>query len=218
MGRQIARRIGAAASVPVALVLAHDLVFLVRYGSVYGEELAHFGHGPAWTGAVIGSLALGLTLLIGALFGLFRLRRLAGRVGASRTSGEPPLTVFLGSWAVASVRLIALTAVLLTVQENVERMGVGLPGPNIAILLSRDYPSAPAILVAVSIAVAFVLALVQWRHNVLAVRIRAARQPSIRLVRARRPAGVPDLRPGALIRGRLAVRAPPVALMVPALA
>jgi hypothetical protein len=66
--------------------------------------------------------------------------------------------------------------------------------------------------------VAFVLALVQWRHDVLVIRIRAARQPSIRPLGARRPAGTVDLRPEAFIRGRLAVRAPPVALVIPALA
>lgn len=214
MGRQIARRIGAVASVMVALVLAHDLVFLVRYGSVYGEELAHFGHGPAWTGAVIGSLGLGLGLLIGALLGLFRLWRLANHVDARPTSGDPRLAIFLRSWTVASIRLAGVTAVLLTIQENVERMGLGLPGPNVAILLSRDYPSAPALLVAVSIAVAFVLALVQWRHDVLVIRIGAARRPSTRPARARRPAGAPDLRPQTFIRGRLAVRAPPVALVI----
>src|SRR5204863_460350 len=31
-----------------ALALAHDLTFLARYGSVYGEALAHAGHGQLW--------------------------------------------------------------------------------------------------------------------------------------------------------------------------
>lgn len=218
MGRQIAPRIGAVASVLVALVLAHDLVFLVRYGSVYGEELAHFGHGPAWTDAVVGSLALGLGLLIGALFALFRLRRAASRLGASATGAEPTWRAFVRSWVIVSGRVAVLTAVLLTIQENLERMRIGLPGPNLAILLSRDYPSAPAVIAAVSIAVAFVLALVSWRHDVLVMRIRAARRPSIRIAPARRPVGPLGRRAQWLLRGPLAVRAPPVALVISALA
>jgi hypothetical protein len=216
MGRQIVHRIGAVASVMVALVLAHDLVFLVRYGSVYGEELAHFGHGPAWTGAVVGSLAIGAGLLAAGLFSLYRLRRLASSVGARPTTIEPRWRVFIRSWIVLSARLAVLTVGLLTVQENVERMGIGLPGPNVGILLSRDYPFAPAIVLAIAVAVAFVVALLKWRHDVLVARIHAARRPSIRPTRAPRPAGAPDLRPQTFIRGRLAVRAPPAALVISA--
>ena len=36
----------------VALVLAHDLTFLARYGSRFGEALAHAGHGETWSAAV----------------------------------------------------------------------------------------------------------------------------------------------------------------------
>ena len=36
-----------------AIVGAHDVLFLVRYGSAYGEALAHAGHDGTWTRAVV---------------------------------------------------------------------------------------------------------------------------------------------------------------------
>jgi len=47
MRRRLATAIGIVISMTVALVLAHDLAFLARHGSAFGEALAHAGHGPA---------------------------------------------------------------------------------------------------------------------------------------------------------------------------
>ena len=50
--------VAAAAVVQLAvLVLAHDLVYLARYGSRYGEALIHSGHGDAWRAAAASSIA-----------------------------------------------------------------------------------------------------------------------------------------------------------------
>ena len=45
--------IARAVVVAATLALAHDLTFLARYGSIYGEALAHAGHGQAWTNAAL---------------------------------------------------------------------------------------------------------------------------------------------------------------------
>jgi hypothetical protein len=208
MQRRIGVWLGATATLLVSLVLAHDLAFLARYGSDYGEALAHAGHGPAWTGAVVGSVATAAGLLVAAGIGWHRLRLRARRLAAGSTSAEPGLRAFLGTWSRATARLLAATGFLLTVQENVERVSSGIAGPDPGLLLSAAYPFAPAIVAAVSIVAAFVFALVGWRRAVLAERIRAAHHPAHGAVPMRPIIGIERL-PAAHLGGRLALRGPP---------
>lgn len=209
MHRRMGTWLGATATLLVSLVLAHDLAFLARYGSAYGEALAHAGHGPAWTGAVAGSVAAASGLLIAAGIGWLRLRRRARRLQAGSTPAEPGLRAFLGSWGWATARLAAGMGLLLTIQENVERISSGVAGPEPALLVSAAYPFAPAIVAVVSVAAAFVFALVGWRRAVLAERIRAARRPAHRATSAVRPITGIEPRPPAYLGGRLALRGPP---------
>jgi hypothetical protein len=209
MRSRLATAIGVVASTAVALVLAHDLAFLARYGSAFGEALAHAGHGPAWTGAVEGSAAIGAGLLVTAILGLRRLREIAGRLRAGESSIEPPARAFLRSWLIRATSLSLTTAFLLTIQENLERVSRGVAGPNIGLLVSPDYPWAIPIVLGVAIAVSFVGAVVAWRRAVLVSRIRAARARPIRSSIVRRPSVGAERRPLALVRGLWAVRAPP---------
>jgi hypothetical protein len=209
MQRRMGTWLGAAAALLVSLVLAHDVAFLARYGSAYGEALAHAGHGPAWTGAVAGSSAIGAGLLVAAAIGWYRLRLRARRLGAGATAAGPGMRVFVITWAWTAARLAAATGLLLTIQENVERVGSGIAGPDPTLLLSADYPFAPAIVVAVTIVAAFVFALVGWRRAVLTERIRAARRPAIRAASVPRPIVDVERRPEAYLGGRLALRGPP---------
>jgi len=212
----LASRFGALVTVAVALVLSHSLVFLVRYGSAYGEALAHAGHDGTWTASVVGALVLGGGLLVAALA---RLRWLAikagspgqaaGRRSRERTGCEPAVVLFVRAWALDACRIGAVTTVLLTVQENVERGRVGLSTPGASLLVSPEYPWALAIVAAVSAAVALVVALFRWRHDVLVARIRSLRPVP-------RPAALPRLigrvqrRPLSLLGGRSGLRAPPI--------
>jgi hypothetical protein len=212
MARRSARVLGVVGSTLVALVLSHSLVFLVRYGSAYGEALAHAGHDLAWTIAVVSSGALGASL---ALAGLFQLRRLNARgamLGSSVGRTDDPRPGLISRWLTTSGRLAATTAILLTIQENVERAGVGLPAPGIGLLLSADYPWAVCIVVAVGFAVGLVISLFRWRRDVLVARLRAARQVERHAVAAPAPTWIP-LRPVASVLGRAqGLRAPPRAL------
>jgi hypothetical protein len=210
MRRRPATAIGVVVSTTVALVLAHDLAFLARYGSAFGEALAHAGHGPAWTAAVAGSVAIGAGLLVAALLGLRRLSRIAGQLRASGTPSEPRRGAFLRSWAISAARLAVTTTALLTLQENIERASGGVSAPNVGLLASAEYPWAIPIVLGVVIAIAFVSALIAWRHAVLVNRIRAARRRPIRPSIVLRPAAGAERRPGAVVRGRWAVRAPPL--------
>ena len=212
MPRRFAGFTAAAALQLVALVLAHELVYLARYGSLYGEALVHSGHGEAWAAAVTTSLILGAglavlaTLRLGHLGLLIRKRR-GSQATASGVLGPRPL---LRAYLRIAPRLVVLSVVLLTVQENVERALIGQGMPGMGILLSPEYAGGLWITIAVGLVVAFVAALFQWRHEVLLARLRASRP---RLSRAgqvpmRRPAIIePPIE--SLLGRRSALRAPP---------
>jgi hypothetical protein len=215
MAHRLVRFATAAALQLVALVLAHELVFLARYGSRFGEALVHSGHGEAWTAAVATSVALAVA--IGAL-GVFRLARLgllAHRGGLVRVDRAAARSLaprsLLSRWLVLGLRMAIFGVVLLTLQENVERWATGQAVPGPGILLSVEYPNALLITIAVAFAVSFVAALFEWRRRVLEARLRAGRAPLPRAIESA-PA-----RPGVLVRvpfesvlgRRSALRAPP---------
>ena len=55
-----------AATVLVALVLTHDLVFLLGYGAAYRDALVRTGHDDGWRTTVFLVLAMGGVLLLAA--------------------------------------------------------------------------------------------------------------------------------------------------------
>lgn len=209
MRQRLATAIGVTASMAVALVLAHDLAFLARYGSAFGEALAHAGHGAAWTGAVAGSVAIGAGLLLTAILGLRRLSLVAEQRRAPGTSSEPRSLTFLRTWLIRAAVLSLTTMFLLTIQENLERVRGGVAGPNVGLLVSAEYPWAIPIVIGVAIGVSFVAAIVGWRRAVLWSRIRATRRRPARSAIVRRAAVGSERRPLPVVRGLLAVRAPP---------
>jgi len=125
------------------------------------------------------------------------------------------LIAVFGRFVVLVARLTALTLVALTIQENVEHVAAGLDAPGIGVLVSRDYPFAVGIVLAVGIAVAAVATLLTWRRAVLVARLRAlsARRLARRGVASTwRPAARPPRpRPGLVAR-QLGRRAPPALL------
>jgi hypothetical protein len=217
MTRRIGGLVAAAIVQLVALVLAHDLVFLARYGSRYNEELVHAGHGGTWAAAAETSLLLGAVLAAAGIFRLVRLRLLlrGGPSNAARP-GSLPVRSLLKAWRRAALLIAPTTVALLTIQENIERWAVThqLPGP--AILLTPEYAGGLWIALFVGLAVALVVALFQWRRATLLARLRAAHQ---RLLRAAtnhaRHTGV-EIKPPAdsLLGRRSALRAPPVLLAI----
>lgn len=213
MPRRFAGIMAAAGLQLVATVLAHQLVYLARYGSRYGEALVHSGHGEAWGAAVTTSVVLGAVLATLAAFRLGRLGLLLrGRNpqrDATRGSLEPrPL---LRAFLSIAPRVVVLSVLLLTLQENIEHALIGQGMPGVGILLSPDYAGGLWITIAVGLAVAFVAALFRWRHQVLLARLRASR-PRLGCAsqaRVRRPAIV-DRPIESLLGRRSALRAPPV--------
>jgi hypothetical protein len=211
----------------VALVLAHELVFLARYGSRFGEALVHSGHGETWSSAVTTSLILGAGLAIMAIARLAWLGILVRRRHEHARSAEPRRTpeprrtlelrrtleprLLLRIWLRTGSRLSALAIILLTAQENIERTAMGAGAPGIGILLSPEYAGGLWITLAVGLAVGLVAALFEWRHRALLARLRASRvrQPRVAQGIARRPGITVALPIESILGRRSALRAPP---------
>jgi hypothetical protein len=213
MPRRLAGFLAAAAIQLVALVLAHELVFLARYGSRFGEALAHAGHGQTWNAAVTTSLLLAAGLAGFAAFRLVRLgllvRRRASGPGASGLEPRP----LLRAWLRIAPRMAVLSVVLLSVQENLEQASIGRAPAGPGILLTPEYAGGLWITFAVALAVGLVVALFDWRRRVLLAKLRAAR-PSVRrgpAARQLRPSVVLRRPVESLLGRRSALRAPPIA-------
>jgi hypothetical protein len=219
MTRRITLVVAALALQLVALVLAHDLVYLARYGSRYGEALVHAGHGAAWSATVESTVTIAVAL---ALAGALRLAQLGILVRRANTIAGVPSNAgragkleagrLLRIWLRIAPRMALLSVVLLTIQENLERSGLGSSTPGVGILLSPEYPSALWITIAVGLLVGLVAALFEWRRRVLLERLRIARATLPR--RAPGASARPRLarwRPAASLLGRRSgLRAPPV--------
>jgi hypothetical protein len=199
----------------VALVLAHDLVFLARYGSRYGEELIHTGHGGTWSSAVLTSLILGAVLAGVGVVRLVNLRvLLRGRTAVDHRSGPLRVETLFHAWRRIGPRLALSTVVILSIQENVERAAIGRPMPGPAVLLTPEYAGGLWIALAVGLAIGLVVALFHWRRQALLARLRASRlrAPRTTLVAVRRP-GIAVRQPAESLLGRRsALRAPPRAI------
>jgi hypothetical protein len=205
------RLLGFLAMMLVALVVAHDLVFLFGYGAAYNEALAHSGHDATWSTSVAVVLAAGFGLLGLAIWRLYRLGLIA-RTVAPAEGLDPSPGDFGGRLAGLWLRLAGATTLLFVVQENLEHQQAGEALPGFGVLGSAEYPYAGLIIAGVALVVAFVGALLGWRRDLLFARIAAG----LRMVRPRpapafrRAVADRDRRPGSIIGCGLALRAPPV--------
>jgi hypothetical protein len=213
MPRRLAAFLAAAALQVVALVLAHELVFLARYGSRYGEALVHAGHGETWSAAVSTSLFLAAGLAALAALRLAHLGLLVRRraLAASPVPGVLEPRPLLRAWLRIGPRTAIVAAALLTIQENLERAALGQAMPGPGILLSAEYPGGLWVAIAVGLAVGLVAALFEWRRRILLARLRAPRAG------VPRASDAPVPRPGmifpapvqSILGRRSALRAPP---------
>jgi hypothetical protein len=206
------RLVGFVVLVLVALVVAHDVVFLLTYGAGYDEALARSGHDGSWAMAVVVVLAAGVGFFGLASWRLYRLGVVArvivpaaGR-GSLRTTGVGWRLV--GLW----LRLYAATTLLFVIQENLEHQRIGQALPGLSVLGSGEYSDAALVIAVVTIAVAVVGTLFRWRRDVLVARILSALQRRQRRLERvlPRPALTRDGRPESFVGRGLAVRAPPV--------
>jgi hypothetical protein len=206
---------GVAAIVQLAtLVLAHNLVYLARYGSRFNEGLVHSGHGEGWKAAAATSIALGALAAIVAIGRVLRLHVLLRRERTAPVGSRLERGALLRTWLRVAPALALSTVALLTLQENLEQLALHGASAGIGILVTPEYAGGLWVTLAVGLLIGFVVALVAWRTQVLLSRLRAARSDTVPARTARtaaRPTLVID-RPATSILGRRsALRAPPVA-------
>jgi hypothetical protein len=213
MTERLAFLVRAAVTALASLVLAHNLIFIAGYGSRFGTVMAHTGHDHGWTVAAVTSIGLAASLLGVTLGRLWQLRRSARGAGAMSLSTEPGLRAFASRWLAWWLALTLVTSSMFVVEENLELTSVGSALPGLGVLASAAYPNALAIILVIALAISMVAALLGWRSSVLLARIQAARSdtrtddaPAFRL---NEPI---DRRRGSILGGRVAGRAPPLAL------
>lgn len=202
-----------------ALALSHELIYLLAhgFGEGYARAMQEGGHDRYWTSFVLIVLVVTGVLSVVAVSQWRRLHRLAADVHAGtvrlKAGGLDRFLELLGPlWLRVSVGTIA--AYLL--QENVETASIGAPLPGLGVL-GGEHAIALPVLLAISLAVAAVGALVGWRREVLLARIRAAARRRFRAPAAvLRPALVVDRPASRLEERRNGVRAPPLGLIQPA--
>ncbi|HEY7971233.1 MAG TPA: hypothetical protein VID95_14645 [Candidatus Limnocylindrales bacterium] len=205
------RRIGYAAMTLVTLVVAHNLVFVLAYGSGYNEALAHTGHDGAWSTAVVVVISSAFGLLGLAFMRLARLVFLARSLGANDGGLRHGLGGFGRDLAVLSARLAVATTGLFVIQENLEHLGAGEGLPGLSVLGSAEYPDAVLVIGAIALLVAAVASLFRWQRDVLGARIlkaRHLRQRPLRLLRRPRTSWV-ELRHASIVAHQFPGRAPP---------
>lgn len=206
--------VAAAAIVQLAvLVLAHDLVYLARYGSRYGEALIHAGHGDGWRAAALSSVVLGGLAALVALARLARLQILLRRERAPGAHAQLERRALLRTWLRVGPALAISTVVLLTIQENLEQAAMYGTSAGLGILLAPAYAGGLWVALGVGLAVGVVVSLVAWRFKVLVARLRAARitPARARTQSAPRPTIVVDGPIASILGRRSALRAPPMA-------
>jgi hypothetical protein len=195
----------------VALVVAHNLVFLLAYGSGYEEALAHSGHDGTWGTAVAVVLAAAIGLLGLGAWRLYRLGVIARALGATEGGLRPRPSGFVQRLVGLWVRLATATTLLFVVQENLERQHVGEGLPGLSVLGSAEYPDAALVIAVITLAVAFVVGLFRWRRDVLVARIGAGRErwhPAARTAQPRGAAWI-ERRHASIVVHQFSGRAPP---------
>lgn len=195
----------------VALVVAHNLVFLLAYGSGFGDALADTGHGGTWGTAVAVVLAAAFGLLALGAWRLYRLGIVVRSLATTEGSLRPAPRDFAGRLVGLWLRLTGATTLVFVIQENLEHQHAGLGQPGLSVLGSSEYPNAALVIAAIALAVAFVVNLFRWRRDVFVARIMAARAPLSRArptIERRRAIWV-EHRHASIVVHQFSGRAPP---------
>jgi len=199
----------------VTFVLAHDIAFLLTFGSSWQAVLARTGHGNAWNDTALVVVGLAVALAIAGLARLGRLARMARSLGGGRsTAPQAGHGALVQGLRRAWLAIFPVSLALFIVVENVERMSAGLPAPGLDVMGSLGFAGIAVLFGIVAGVTALVDALYRWRRAVLIARIEAARRCPARASAVGARPGVPwvERRHAAIAGHRIAGRAPPRAL------
>jgi hypothetical protein len=199
----------------VTFVLAHDIAFLLTFGSSWQAVLARTGHGNAWNETALVVVALAVALVFAGLARLAWLARMARRLdGGRHTAPRVARGALVQSLRRAWLAIFPISLALFIVVENVERMSAGLPAPGLDVMGSLGFAGIAVLFGIVAGITALVDALFRWRRAILIARIEAARRRRARSAAASPRPNVPwvERRHAAIAGHRIAGRAPPRAL------
>jgi uncharacterized membrane protein len=205
-----AERIAWAVLAVLACMVAHEATYQLVYPGreAYRAAMTLLGHDGYW---LVLSMAVGVATL--ALVGVaaIQLRRLHREVASTPALAADEGTGIRGYLRLAAatwLRLGVLAALVYTAQENVEALGAGLPLRALDVILGHGLLPL-AIIIAATLLMALVVALVRWRRRVLLGRLAAVPRPWPRHVaRLRRPSSIRRL-PALHLGGAWTSRAPP---------
>ena len=171
---RLGRRIRTGILAIVALLVAHDSIFLAEYGNgpSFARAMSEGGHDGYWLPFTVGAILAGGLLLLRALTTVSRLRAQASRVGWLEELPAPSYSSeLLGIWRV----LFPLVTVLFTLQENLEGFAVDGHLVGLEALAGRDSALALVVIALVTLGLAALGAVLRWRIAVLRRRLASAR-------------------------------------------
>ena len=158
-----------------SLAAGHELIYLLSHGpgEGYAAAMREGGHDRYWTSFLLVVLAVLACIITVTAAQLLRLRRLAIQVEIGgldvRDAGLGRYLYLLGPlWL--KVAVVAIAGYVF--QENVETLGVDGTLPGLGVVAGEHVLAVP-ILMAVSLIVAAVGALVGWRREILLARLRS---------------------------------------------
>jgi hypothetical protein len=205
-----AERIAWSVLAVLACVVAHEATYQLLYPSTgaYRAAMTVMGHDGYWVGLALGVGVATLTLIGVAIVQLRRLHREVTSTPALTADEATGIGSYLRLVAATWLRLGVLAALVYTAQENIEALGAGLPLRGLDVILGHSLLPLLVILAA-TLLMALVVALVRWRRRVLLGRLAAPARPWSRHV-ARQRHAVSDRPLHALhLGGAWASRAPP---------
>jgi hypothetical protein len=199
----------------VTFVLAHDIAFLLTFGSSWQAVLARTGHGNAWNETALVVVGLAVALAFAGLARLAWLARIARRLDGGRSRApQAGRGALVQSLRRAWLAIFPISLALFIVVENVERTSAGLPAPGLDVMGSLGFAGIAVLFGIVAGITGLVDALYRWRRAVLIARIEAARRRPARAAAVGARPNVPwvERRHAAIAGYRIAGRAPPRAL------
>jgi hypothetical protein len=168
----LAPRLRQAILVLAALFVAHDAIYLARFGigDGYARAMSALGHDAYWAPVSV-LLTAGVALVVLATFVAYRRLR-ADAVGAAVIPATGPS--YLHELASVWLRLFPTVAVLFAVQENVEHLAVDGHLTGIEPLIGPGSSIVLPVLAVTTFVLAAAGAVVRWRVRVLEARIASA--------------------------------------------
>jgi hypothetical protein len=184
----LAPRLRQAILVLAALFIAHDAIYMARYGvgDGYARAMSARGHDTYWAPVSVLLTAGVFLVVLASLAAYRRLRTDAGATAVISTAGSSYLHELASVW----LRLFPSVAVLFAVQENVEHAVVDGHLAGIEPVFGPGSSMVLPVLAVTTFLLAAVGAVVRWRIRVLEARIAATVRQRFALAPAvSRPAG-----------------------------